>query len=363
MGILKHDSQRAAQIRLFDLIDIDIVIADFSVRDIVKPVDQVRNRGLARACSTYKGNLLSRLRVQRNMMQHNLVFRVAEIHVVEHHASFQLPVRNCSVRLVRMLPGPQICAFRGFCQTAVFIFLYIHQLHIAFILLRLLIHQIKYTLGSGRRVYHEVDLLAYLGNRVCEALIQSHEGNDSTYGHTGQAVDTENGSHDGHQRVADPADIGVYGHQQVCVAVGLICAVPKLLIYLMKVIHGFLFMAEDLDHLLAVQHFLDKAVYRAQVNLLADVIFSGQSRKGRGHQKHDHSRQNGNNRQHGIQKYHGDKSRRHGDDRVDNLGNTLAQQLPQSIHIIGIDGHDIAVGVGIKIFDGKRFHSPEQIVS
>ena len=35
----------------------------------------------------------------------------------------------------------------------------------------------------------------------------------------------------------------------------------------------------------------------------------------------------------------------------------------QGIHIVGVHGHDVAVGMGIKIFDRQRFHPVEQIVS
>ena len=42
---------------------------------------------------------------------------------------------------------------------------------------------------------------------------------------------------------------------------------------------------------------------------------------------------------------------------VDDLRDTLAQQLPQRIHIVGIYRHDIAMGMGVKIFDGKRLPS------
>ena len=47
---------------------------------------------------------------------------------------------------------------------------------------------------------------------------------------------------------------------------------------------------------------------------------------------------------------------------VDDLGNALAQQLAQGIHVVGVHGHDVAVGVGIKIFDGQRLHLAEQVV-
>ena len=81
--------------------------------------------------------------------------------------------------------------------------------------------------------------------------------------------------HNGHQGVTDPADVGIDGHQQVGIAVGLVGAVSELFIDLMEIFHGRLLVAEDLDHLLAVQHFLNKSVHCAQVDLLAHIIFPG----------------------------------------------------------------------------------------
>ena len=42
---------------------------------------------------------------------------------------------------------------------------------------------------------------------------------------------------------------------------------------------------------------------------------------------------------------------------VDDLGNALAEQLPQGVHVVGVDGHDVAVGVGVKVLDGQRLHA------
>ena len=43
-----------AKIVFFDLIDIDAVIADFAVRNVVKAVDQIGDRGFSRARRAYK---------------------------------------------------------------------------------------------------------------------------------------------------------------------------------------------------------------------------------------------------------------------------------------------------------------------
>ena len=185
-------------------------------------------------------------------MKDNFFVSVAKVYVVKDHAALQLPVGNGPFCLVGMLPGPQIGAYRGLGQCSVLVFFCIDQFHIALVLFRLLIHQVEDTLGSGRRIDHEIDLLADLGDGVGKALVQSHEGYHSTDGHAGQSVDPQDGAHNGHQGVTDPADVGIDGHQQVGVAVGLVGAVSELFIDLMEIFHGRLLVAEDLDHLLAV---------------------------------------------------------------------------------------------------------------
>ena len=47
VGILEHKSQGAAEVRLLYFVDIDIVVAYFSVLDIVEAVDKVRDGGLS----------------------------------------------------------------------------------------------------------------------------------------------------------------------------------------------------------------------------------------------------------------------------------------------------------------------------
>src|SRR5699024_3798462 len=54
VGILQHHSQGPAQIRLLDLVDIDTVVADFSVGDIIEPVDQIGDGGLSGTGGAYE---------------------------------------------------------------------------------------------------------------------------------------------------------------------------------------------------------------------------------------------------------------------------------------------------------------------
>ena len=84
--------RRTAEIGLFDLVDIDAVIADFAVCYVIEAVDEVGDRGLARAGRADKGDLLPRLGVQRHIVQNDLIRIIAEVHIVKAHIAAQLRV-------------------------------------------------------------------------------------------------------------------------------------------------------------------------------------------------------------------------------------------------------------------------------
>ena len=324
MGILEHHAQGPSQIRLFDLVDVDPVVSDLAVRNVIETVDQIGDRRLACPGSADKSDLLARLCVEADIVQDDLVFIVSEIHIIQHDRAFLLYISNGALRLVGMLPCPQVGPYRRLCQIAVPVFFSIDQLHISIVSLRFLIHQIKDSLRACRRVHYEVDLLADLRDGVGKALIQSHKSHDCTDGNTCQAVDPEDRSKDRHQRVADPADIGIDRHQQVGIAVRLVRTVPQPLIDLMEIPHRRFLMAEDFDDFLPVQHFLDKSVHSTEVDLLADVVFPRQLREIGCDKEHDSRGQKRDDCQHRIQDDHGDQRGRHGNDRVDDLRDALA---------------------------------------
>ena len=58
-SFLQNDAERAAKIGFFDLVDIDAVITDLAVGDIIEPVDQVGDGGLAGTGGAHKGDLLT----------------------------------------------------------------------------------------------------------------------------------------------------------------------------------------------------------------------------------------------------------------------------------------------------------------
>lgn len=59
MCILQYDTERVAQV-IFDLVDVDAIVADFTILDIVETVDQVCDRGLSGTGTSDKCDLLTR---------------------------------------------------------------------------------------------------------------------------------------------------------------------------------------------------------------------------------------------------------------------------------------------------------------
>ena len=115
-------------------------------------------------------------------------------------------------------------------------------------------------------------------------------------------------------------------------------------------------MAEDLDHLLSGHDLLHIAVELADLLLLGDKIGPAQARQLAGSRQHKTHHSQGDQGQGNIQQDHTEEDTDDGESAVNQLGNALTEHLPQGIDVIGIDGHNIPMGMGIKIADGKLLH-------
>ena len=69
VDVLQDDAERAAQVGLFDLADVDAVVENLAVGNVVKAVDEVRDGRLARAGRADKGDLLAGLCVDGDVVQ------------------------------------------------------------------------------------------------------------------------------------------------------------------------------------------------------------------------------------------------------------------------------------------------------
>ena len=68
MGVLKNHGDMAAQLVPLNMADINAVDGDGPALDIVEAVDEVRDRRLSGSCGTHEGDLLSRPRVEADIL-------------------------------------------------------------------------------------------------------------------------------------------------------------------------------------------------------------------------------------------------------------------------------------------------------
>ena len=135
----------------------------------------------------------------------------------------------------------------------------------------------------------------------------------------------------------------------------------ELFVLFVEAFHGFFLMAEDFHHPLPLDHLFDVAVERPQRLLLAEEVASAAAADlGGDHQHTDENRHHHNGEQR-RKVNHGGENGDHRQERTEHLGQTLGNELPQGIHIVGVVAHDFAVGVGIEIADGQRLHMGEEV--
>ena len=296
VGFLKHHAQRVAQIGLGDLVDVDVVVADLAVGNVIEPVNEVRNGGLARAGSAHEGDLLAGMGIERHVMKHRFLRHIAKVHVRHGDVALQLRVGHGAVCLVGMLPGPMTGALFGFRNIALVVDFRVDQSDIALVLLGLLVHQLKNPLGAGQSHDDGVDLVGHLGNGHIEGAGQGQEADKLAQGQQAAAGGhRQQTAYDGKNGVLGIAQVVVQGAHAVGIGTGKIGVLAKLLVQLIELRLAHILVGENLHHPLAVDHFLHIAVHRAQGTLLADEELGGFSRDQLGDKHH---RQHGNQLEH-----------------------------------------------------------------
>ena len=313
VGILQHDAERAAEIGLFDLIDVDAVVADLAVRKVVETVDQVGNGRLARTGCADERDLLTGFGVQCDVVQDDLIRIIAEIHIKEADIAADLCIGGGAV-LVRMLPRPDVGLFRGFNEFAVLVVLGVDESNVAVVYLRLLVHQLKDTLGTGKRHNDGVELLRNLRYRLGERLGQLQEGRDNADGdavsdHAGQRQRTADNRH---QNVQQVADVHHDRHEDVCEGIRACSVLAQLIVERIELLLALFLVAEHLDDLLAVDHFLDIAVDPAERLLLLEEVLRGLTAQFLYHLEHDAHAEQYEQRQPYIRHQHADEHRDNG---------------------------------------------------
>ena len=181
VDVLQDDAQRAPQVGLPDLVDVDAVVADLSVGYVVEAVDEVGDRSLAGSRRPHEGDLLAGLREERDAMQDGVVGRVAKVDVGQAYVTLERGVGDAAV-VVRVLPGPQVGALVRLDQLALRVAPCVHQGDVTLVGLRFLAHEAKDALRSREAHDHEVDLLGHLPDGPREALGQVEVGDHDVDG-------------------------------------------------------------------------------------------------------------------------------------------------------------------------------------
>ena len=360
MGILQHDAQRAAEVGFLDLVDVDAVVPDLAVLDVVEAVDKVGDSGLAGAGGADEGDLLARTAIEVDVVQDGLVRYIAEIDVRKGDVAFQLVVSGGAV-VVGVLPGPDAGALVGLHEVVVLVVLGVDEGDIALIGLAGLIHHLEDALCTGQCHDDAVGLHGHLADGHIEALVQGQERHDSTQRDAAHAGDGHGCAHQSADGVADVAQLSVDGHHDVGEAVGLLGAVLELVVQLAEALEGLLFVGEDLDDLLALHHLFDIAVHLAEVALLCDEVLAALLGDLLGAEEHQGHHQHGDDGELPAQHTHAGKDGNDGDGAGHQLRDALAEHLTEGIHVVCVDGHDVAVRMGVKVADGQALHVGKEL--
>ena len=360
MRVLQHHGQGAAQIILADLFDVDAVIADLAALDVIEAVNQVGDGGLARAGGAYKGDLLPRLGVKGDIVEHDFVGHIAKRHVLKDHIALQLGIGGGAVPM-GMLPGPQPGAGFGFGDVPLRVLVGVDQGHIAVILLGGLVHQLKHPLRPGQGLHDGVKLLGHIGDRLGELADHGQEGHQRA--HVGLAHNNQDGAQQRDEHIIAMAQVVHDGAHHAGEGVGPGAGLTDVFIQPVKGLLGLFLMAEHLHHPLALNGFLNVSVQRAHGLLLGHEIGAcllaqvlGQQR----HQRHEHHQQQ---RQPAVEPQQEEQGEADGQERGNDLGERAGEKLPQGVGIVGIAAHDFAVGMLIEIPDGQILHMVKHLLA
>ena len=365
--VLEHDPQRVAQIVLFDLVDVDPVVADLSVLDVVETVEQIRDGRFARACRADEGDLLSRFCVQRDILQNGFVRHIGEIHVEQADVAAKGSVGDGLVCTVRMFPRPFPGRFFRFGERAVFRFVHVDQRHVSFVCFRLLIHQLEDAARSGKPHDDGIDLVGDLSDVSAELLGHVEEGYDDAdpKRQTGDAhvlhmCGEEDAAGHGNDHVKDVSRVVQDGAEDVCVLVRFVGGIVQFVVDGVEIPLALLFMVEDLDHFLAGHHFFREPFDLSEFFLTRDKVAGGASADLLGDQ-HDREEAHQHDQRHpDAVVQHDEEDGEDRDRRDQQLRETLGDHLPQRIDIVGIVAHDIAVLMLVEVGDRKLLHIVEE---
>ena len=207
-------------------------------------------------------------------MKDRFVLVVTESYIFKSYIAFQFSIRYRTICGMWMFPRPHAGPLFAFCDISVGIFFRVDKSYIAFVILRLLIDQVKNTLCTGKCHNDGVELLCNLHERLCKTLgklqIRSHDTKCDSSNSCNRKDSTENCCQDKLQ-VSNVSDDRSH---HITIFIRLRRTLKKSLVQFIELLFGFLFMVEHLDNTLSIHTFFYKACHISQRHLLTDKIFS-----------------------------------------------------------------------------------------
>ena len=320
VGILQHRGKACTQGILFDVAHGDAVIGDLALLHIVKAVDEVGDGGLAGTGGAHKGDLLPRIRIQGYVFEDGLFPVIAEGDILEADIALHLTQGEAAVFLGD-LPCPCAGALRALRKGAVRMQPCVDHGHIALVHLLRRVEQRKDALCACKGAHHVVHLLGKLADGLVEAacvLQKCADGADAR-----GAAHRKKTACRRREGIGHMAEVVHDGSHQVCPCVGGGSVVHKLLVELVEGAVDGILVAEDLDHLLPLDHLLHIAVHFGKGALPCLEVFAALAGDGLGDEEHHAQHQKGKGGQNGAEHHHHGERAHDGHHGVHELRNAL----------------------------------------
>ena len=328
MGVLQYHGDVRAENVTLDVLDVHTVNGDGSFLNVVETVEQIGNGGLTGTGRADKGDFLTGMGVQGDVLQNDLVGIVAEGNVGEYHVALHLGHIQC-FRCVCLL---------GFC-----------------------IHYRKYAFCACKGREDSGHLL--------RDLVDGHGELSGVVGKYGQTAGGESGG--AHEDTAHTQGNGIGnlggvthdGTHDTAVELGFELFVAQIAVQYGEFLYANVLVVEDLNDLLTRYGFFNVAVYRTQCSLLTAVKLTGCLGNGGTAHCENRDEDNGDDGEDPVGGDHEDESTDERYTARDQRGQGVVEHCVDVVHIVGETGHDLTGGMRVKIANGELLQLGKEIVA